>query len=135
MRAFILIATLLCVIACNPQRKLNRLLMKYPELRDTVFIHDTVEAIVEYVQHDTTFLPSVGDTVTIEKERLRVKYVRMKGDTVYISGECLQDTVFVPVSYEVPVIQPAKTVEKMPWWVAPLLLLMAAGLIATAFRK
>ncbi len=113
MRAFILIATLLCVIACNPQRKLNRLLMKYPELRDTVFIHDTVEAIVEYVQHDTTFLPSVGDTVTIEKERLRVKYVRMKGDTVYISGECLQDTVFVPVSYEVPVIQPTKTVEKM----------------------
>lgn len=135
MRAFVLIATLLCVVACNPQRKLNRLLMKYPELRDTVYIHDTVEAIVEYIHHDTTFLPSVGDTITIEKERLRVKYVRMKGDTVYISGECLADTVFVPVNYEVPVIQPIKQIEKIPWWVVPLILLMAVALIATAFRK
>ena len=124
---------------CNPERKLARLLMKYPELRDTVFIHDTVEAVVEYVHHDTTFVPVPGDTVTIQKDRLRVKYVRMAGDTVWIGGECLPDTIRVPVAYEVPVIQPIRTVKDIPWqfWllVAGLVVALVLVSLSNAFKR
>lgn len=133
MRNALLIAIAVLMVGCNPERKLARLLMKYPELRDTVVIHDTVEAFVEYVHHDTTFVPVPGDTVYLEKGRLRVKYVRLAGDTVFLNGECLPDTVRVPVAYEVPVIQPIRTVKDVPWWmwvivVASILLALIAQL-------
>jgi hypothetical protein len=103
------------LVACNPQKRLNRLLMKHPELRDTLVIHDTVEAVVEYVRADTVFRDR-GDTVTLAKDRVRVRYVRMPGDTVWLSGECLADTIRVPYRVEVPVVQPTRTITDVPWW-------------------
>lgn len=64
---------------------------------------DTVQVpvITEHVKTDTLFVPTEKDTVYISKDRLRIKYVDLPGDTVYIEGECLPDTVLV----EVPVIK------------------------------
>lgn len=123
------------LVSCDPNKRLTRLLARHPELRDTVYITDTVEAIVEYVHGDTVFRSVPGDTVTLWKDRLRVKYVDMPGDTVYLSGECLSDTIRVPYRVEVPVVQPTRTVEKMPWWVPWALLLSGLAAIISILRK
>lgn len=130
----ILVTALIVVLSglltsCSPEKKLNRLLMKYPELRTTDTIHDTVEAIVSYVHTDTVFKPTTGDTVRLSDGRLRVKYVRMPGDTVYLAGECLADTVRVPVETIVERVAPKEYVDRIPWWVW-LIICMLVALIA-----
>lgn len=107
MTRLALFALAVALVGCSPQKRLNRLLMKYPELRDTL----EVEAIVEYVKGDTVFAdPLPGETIRYVNDRLTVKYVDRIGPTSYIYGECGQDTVRI----EVPVIQPERIVEKMP---------------------
>lgn len=134
MTRLALFALAVALVGCSPQKRLNRLLMKYPELRDTVVIYDTVEAIVEYVKADTVFRDHF-DTVTLTKDRLRVKYVRMPGDTVYLSGECLSDTIRVPYRVEVPVVQPTRTVDRIPWWMWAILALSFVTVMLNSLRK
>ena len=62
---------------------------------DTVYKWRTV--FIDSVRVDSIFTSIVGDTVYLEKERLRVKYVRLKGDSIFIRGECLADTVKIQV--------------------------------------
>lgn len=128
-----IIAALL-LTACSPQKRLNKLLMKYPELRDTVVIHDTVEAVVEYVRADTVLRWVPGDTIYLTKDRLRVRTV-IRPDTVWQLGECLADTVYVPVRYEVPVVQPTKMERVLPWWGWLLLALAFVALILNSLRR
>jgi hypothetical protein len=71
---------------------------------------------VEYVGKDTVFLPVPGDTVTLEQDRLRVRYVLMAGDTVWLEGECLADTIAVPYEVITEVVKPVVT-NVIPWWV------------------
>jgi hypothetical protein len=68
------------------------------------------------VSKDTVFLPVPGDTVTIEQDRLRVRYVLMAGDTVWIEGECRADTIAVPYEVVTEVVKPVVT-NVIPWWV------------------
>lgn len=129
----LIIGTLLVVGGCSPQERLAKLLRKYPELRDTVVVVDTVETILPTVEHDTVFASRPGDTVVLREDRLVVKYVRLAGDSVYIQGQCLADTVRVPYRVEVPTVQPSETVYKVPFWakaaLAALLLILLVGSI------
>lgn len=124
--AALLAIAVICLTSCSPEKKLNRLLMKYPELRTTDTIHDTVEAIVSYVHTDTVFKPTTGDTVRLSDGRLRVKYVKMPGDTVYLGGECLADTVRVPVETIVERVAPKEFVDRIPWWIWLIIAVLAA---------
>lgn len=65
---------------------------------DTLWIKDTV--FVNSVRVDSIFTAKQGDTVVIEKDRLKIKYVRLPGDSVFIEGECKADTVIrnIPVT-------------------------------------
>ncbi len=108
-RANIILSVLLILtlISCGPTQKLKRaerLLAKAGELgakwhSDTVYQDVTV--LVPSVTHDTTFTSLPGDTVTLTKDRLQVKYVRLPGDSVFIEGTCLPDTVRISVPVEV----------------------------------
>ncbi len=89
---------LIClIVGCSPQKRLNRLLTKHPQLtqQDTIVVRDTV-TIQTYV-HDTTTVLEFHDTTTvINNERVILKYfhdtltkeihhyVECKGDTVYM---------------------------------------------------
>lgn len=109
MRILTIIICLLIVQSCGPAAKATRKLRRAERLiiqaealgatwkQDTVFRLVPVE--VKSVKTDTVFSSHPGDTVVVEKERLRVKYVKMPGDSVYIEGECKADTVYkqVPV--------------------------------------
>lgn len=66
---------------------------------DTVY--QDVRVFVPKVQKDTVFSSMPGDTVTITKDRLQVKYVKLAGERVYIEGACLPDTVKISVPVEV----------------------------------
>ena len=91
----------MCTSSCGPSYHLRRAEqhLKKAELKgasvqtDTVYKLDTIYVTVIGVEIDTIFQSIPGDTVEIEKERLRIKYVEMPGDSVYIEGECEADTV------------------------------------------
>jgi len=86
-------------------KKLEKLTMRFPELMRPDTLRDTVAAIVMDVRIDTTFLKV--DTITVQKDRLRVQVIT-EHDTVRIIGECLGDTIYVPVKIPVETIQPVE---------------------------
>jgi len=98
---FVILIALL--FSCSPQKRLNRLIKKHPELvkidtivvRDT--IRDTINVTTELVKIDTIFsLNKIHDTITITKDNLTIRYYHdTVHDNVYISGEC--DTIWIEV--------------------------------------
>jgi len=81
-----------------------------------VTLHDTIRT--ETIRTDTAFVYK-GDTITITKDRLQIKYFRVN-DTTYIEGICKGDTIYITKSVKVPTIQPKPSPFKWYW------LLMAA---------
>jgi|APGre2960657404_1045060.scaffolds.fasta_scaffold32272_6 hypothetical protein len=64
-----------------------------------VMVHDTIRT--ETVRTDTIFHESV-DSVTIVKDKLKIVYKKVR-DSVYISGECEGDTIYISKEISVPV--------------------------------
>lgn len=101
---FPIILIILC--SCNARYHLKRAErhIKIAESKGAVWGKDTVfrtiEVFVPEIRVDSTIVIKAGDTVTIFKDRLQVKIKRLKGDTVYVEGKCLPDTIKVEtVSY------------------------------------
>lgn len=110
----ITIILLMLLISCSPKDRFTRLIEKHPELLtvDSVTIHDTIRVVVPEVKVDTVVkVNDLLDTIFLEKEQLKVK-VWMKGDTVYIQGQC--DTVYVDKIIERKI--PVKYYDKVPYW-------------------
>lgn len=116
-----LFLALCCILAgCGPSYHLKR--AKYHQARaiakgavvtvDTVY--KEIKVLVPSVKVDTVF-HDVHDTVTIEKERIRIRYVKLPGDSVYIEGECKADTVKVevPCPQNVTISAPEPVIK---WW-------------------
>lgn len=97
MIRYLLALILLWLIAgCSPEKLLQMAEKKGAKVTtDTVF--QDVRVFVPQVRHDTTFRSLPGDTVVLTKDRLQVKYVRLPGDSVFIEGTCLPDTVRISV--------------------------------------
>ena len=103
------------IISCTPQRRLERLLRKHPELTsiDSMTIHDTIRVIVPEVHLDTIVtLQQLYDTVYLEQEQLKVKVWMDRYNKVYIQGKC--DTVYIDkiVTRKIPI----RIYEKTPLW-------------------
>ena len=103
------------IISCTPQRRLERLLRKHPELTsvDSITIHDTIRVIVPEVHLDTVVtLQQLYDTVYLEQEQLKVKVWIDRYNKVYIQGKC--DTVYIDkiVTRKIPI----RIYEKTPLW-------------------
>jgi len=98
--------------SCGPTfylKKAERALKKAEQLgakvgADTVYAEKTV--FVDSVRVDSVFTSKVGDTVYLTKDRLKVKYVRLPGDSVFIEGNCEADTIKIKVPVTV-----TKTIE------------------------
>lgn len=135
-RTSIILLTLF-LLSCGPASKLRRAerLISKAEEKGATWRVDTVykevPLIVSQVKKDTVFESLPGDTVVIEKERLRVKYVKLPGDSVFIEGECKADTVYK----EVPVTV-TKTIEAkggINWYW--LVVVALAGLLIGLFKR
>jgi hypothetical protein len=103
---------ILLIIGCSPQKRLNRLLKKHPDLLqiDTLVVKDTF--VVEEYRGDTTLIFKYHDTV-VNNEKIFIKHFY---DTltreIHYEYICIGDTViqetFIP--YEKIVIQ------ELTWW-------------------
>jgi len=102
----ILISSLLFLflISCTPERKLQRLLNKYPHLttNEIITIHDTIRDTIRVevpgVAANQSFsLDQLKDTVYIDTNQLSI-IIYSKGDSIFVEGAC--DTVFVQVPFE-----------------------------------
>lgn len=99
---------------------------------DTVY--KVVKLRIKESVKDSIFVPQPGDTVRIYKDRLKVTYVRLRGDTVFIEGRCDADTIKVEVPVTVTkVVSAAKS--WMSNWVLFLLAGFAAGALLVFFAR
>jgi predicted DNA binding protein len=115
--ALVLLA--LFAVSCGPQK---------PEV-STIVMHDTI--YTDRVVSDTIVVSKPQDTIVMEKERLRVRVVRIN-DTLRIEGECAADTIYRTTTIEVPV----KVVEsRWPWWAKPLLWALFVLSVIYAVKK
>tara|TARA_R110002020_G_scaffold149080_2_gene325251 strand:+ start:9 stop:437 length:429 start_codon:yes stop_codon:yes gene_type:complete len=114
MKYAISIITFLLVFGCSPQKKLQRLVKKHPELLqlDTIVIRDTI--IIEDYVHDTTTVIRYHDSITvIDNSKVILKYFY---DTltreIHHEVECLGKEIITEkvIPYEKVVIQ------ELTWW-------------------
>ncbi len=90
-----------------------------------VTLHDTIRT--ETIRKDTAFVYK-GDTVTIVKDRLQIKYYRVN-DTTYIDGACIGDTIYITKSVKIPTLQPKP--HPFKWWWLLFAALFGAVLVLT----
>lgn len=104
----------LILFACTPQKRLNRLITRHPELleMDTIVVIDTV--IIENYNYDTTTIIKLHDsTIVINNEKVILRYFYdTLREIIYHEVECLGDTV-----YTEKIITVEKAVFKeLSWW-------------------
>ena len=122
---------ILLLCSCSAEKKLNKLIAKHPELRDTIYVHDTLTT--ELIRADTTFVSVPGDTVRVDNGKLHIKYVKLPGDTVYLEGQCDPDTVIKITTVER--IAPTVTKSVVPWWVWLVISLLAVVLLIQTLKR
>lgn len=81
------------------EKLLNKAIANGAKVSADTIIKEVTLTIPE-VRTDTIFQSRQGDTVVIQKDRLRIKYVNLPADSVYIEGECKADTIIkrIPVA-------------------------------------
>ena len=102
---------------------------------DTIRVRDTITT--EVVETDTVF-KQTEDTVYIEKDKLKIKYVyNTKTDSVFIEGKCDPDTVIIDKVVEVPAVN-TDALEldcSIPWWIWCIIGALALLVIVVKFTK
>ena len=118
MRSLSFILILIFIIACSPQKKLNRLIKNHPELltQDTLnlVIHDTI--YVENIHYDTVTQLSYHDsTIVVNNEKVYLKYFY---DTltreIFHEVTCYGDTVYY--TKEIPIVVEKVIIKELTWW-------------------
>ena len=132
-----LFSFMLVVVSCTPQQRLNKLKKKHPYLfqTDTLIVRDTVRT--ETVKKDTSFLfTNSHDTVTIIKDQLIVKVVKLPGDSIWIEGTCKGDTIYLErkIPCDRAIIVELPFYQKLSFWLI-VLLVVAVLILIKNFKK
>lgn len=99
--------------------------------KDTVFITKTIT--IPEVKLDTIFQSKPLDTVYLTKERLRIKYVNLPGDSIFIEGACKDSIITIKEAVYINKIFEAK--NGLPWWLYVLFGFAALVIIMLLFRR
>lgn len=134
----ILFISLIIIVSCSPQKRLNRLIDKHPSLveSDTVFIKDTI--ITKEVKSDTAFFYLI-DSIIVTNEKLEIKYIK-NNDTIYLSGKCKSDTIYYTNEVLVEKVVYKEAKKKVSFWnrielILALLILMVITLFGIKILK
>ena len=85
----------LCLLACSPQKKLDRLIHKNPELvKSTIEVRtDTVQLVRDSIKVER-FEVFKTDTITYNDSQIEYQIVRLSPDTVKVNVLVKPDTVY-----------------------------------------
>ena len=125
----LILITAICILSltsCSTNWHLKRAIAKDPSIVQPpeVEIVDTT-IVIEEIRAETTFVSLPMDTITIEKERLRIQIKRIH-DTLKVEGVCMTDTIRIIEEVELP---PVIKYEPRPTW-QTILAWLLAGLFA-----
>tara|TARA_R110002012_G_scaffold262232_1_gene444388 strand:+ start:3152 stop:3598 length:447 start_codon:yes stop_codon:yes gene_type:complete len=131
------------VISCSPQKRLQYLVKKHPELmtQDTLIVEVKDTIYIESLSIDTITKFFHSDTITVlNSEKLTLKYfydtitkniyhdVLIKNDTIFYETK-------IPVEVERVIIQELTWWEKNNQWIIFLIVLMTLGIIFQKIKK
>jgi hypothetical protein len=129
MKWLVKLILVLSLTSCSAQWHLRKAVQKDPMIlkKDTLVVQDTF-VVPPVVLKDTVTLKQ-HDTITITKDRMRVKIVKVN-DTLIIDAKCDSDTIVrtIEVPYEKIVY-----VEKATFWDKFKDLILAAGVLFGCF--
>jgi hypothetical protein len=108
----------LLLVSCGAKYHLKRAIAKDPTILDSVAVKlDTVIITENKALRDTLILKTI-DTITLERNAVRVKIKRIH-DTIMVDAECLPDTIRVQKVVKVPQVVYE---EKSKFWLNALTL-------------
>lgn len=124
MKPYLLIA--LFALACSPQKRLNRLIARHPELvrTDTIVVRDTILLPADTLIQWKTWEITHFDTVTIENERQVVKWRRVPVGTpcdscavvIEMLAAAKADTIPTEVKVPCPTVVAYPQQGGLHWW-------------------
>jgi len=101
--------------------------------RDTIWTEK--EVITKLIEKDTVFTSLQGDTVYIQKEHLKIKYVKIPGDSVFIEGACIPDTLKILVPTTITEVVNAQKSWMSFWWLFLLAGIFVGVIVSVWIRK
>jgi hypothetical protein len=121
--------------SCSASWHLKRAIAKDPSIvKPTAVRFDTIVVTKERKLTDTIVMNDV-DTITIERDRVRVRLVRSY-DTLMVEGTCLPDTIRIDVIREIPqVVQPRRWRDQFNLWLSVVLLIFSIAFTASRWRR
>ena len=135
MARWILIPAVAVMASCSASWHLKRAIAKDPSIvKPTAVRFDTIVVTKERKLTDTIVMNDV-DTITIERDRVRVRLVRSY-DTLIVEGACLPDTIKIDVIPEIPqVVQPRRWRDQFNLWLSVVLLIFSIAFAASRWRR
>ena len=135
MARWILIPAVAVMASCSASWHLKRAIAKDPTIvRAQPVRFDTIVVTKERKLTDTIVMNDV-DTITIERDRVRVRLVRSY-DTLMVEGTCLPDTIRIDVIREIPqVVQPRRWRDQFNLWLSVVLLIFSIAFAASRWRR
>jgi len=96
----------------------------------------TIEIPIPEIHKDTLFQSKAGDTVVITKDRLKVVYVKLPGDSVFLEGECKDSIIYVPCNTAInKSIESTPAKENLPWWIKFLVGGLVVACLVLIFKR
>jgi len=121
-------------------KRANKLIAQAEQLgvkwhSDTVF--QKIPIYIDSVRVDSIFTTKPGDTVYLQKDRLKIKYIRLAGDSVYIEGKCDSVTVIkeVPFIVNKEIKTGLGVLTVVQWSVLALIIGFVAGAVIKWFKR
>jgi hypothetical protein len=135
MARWILIPAVAVMASCSASYHLKRAIAKDPSIvKPTAVRFDTIVVTKERKLTDTIVMNDV-DTITIERDRVRVRLVRSY-DTLMVEGTCLPDTIRIDVIREIPqVVQPRRWRDQFNLWLSVVLLIFSIAFAVSRWRR
>jgi hypothetical protein len=131
----VVIPAVAVMASCSASWHLERAIAKDPSIvKPTAVRFDTIVVTKERKLTDTIVMNDV-DTITIERDRVRVRLVRSY-DTLMVEGTCLPDTIKIDVIREIPqVVQPRRWRDRFNLWLSVVLLIFSIAFAVFRWRR
>ena len=135
VRWILIIPAVAVMASCSASWHLERAIAKDPSIvKPTAVRFDTIVVTKERKLTDTIVMNDV-DTITIERDRVRVRLVRSY-DTLMVEGTCLPDTIKIDVIREIQqVVQPRRWRDQFNLWLSVVLLIFSIAFAVSRWRR